>query len=803
VSPRLLRAAPVGAVLAVLALTAASPAIGAGTLPIASDGPATSPDTGIAELLGFRAADHTGLTGHLPEVQHNVERVGRLQLTAPFGDVAPEQIADVAVYKNAAYLNSWATPVATAADTCQRGGFFSVDISDPADPEQLAFVPALPGNYHGEGAHVMTFPDGRDVLAVNNEFCTPGTTVPAAGGGFALYDVSNPAAPELLVDAAGDYGDVGSLVCCSPSAPGATPNVAVAHQYHSVVMWEDDGRVYLIGVDNDEQAQTDVDVFDITDPRAPVAVREYDLDQEFPILDGPEDGLGNNVLLHDMVVKEIDGIQMLLASYWDGGYVLLNIEDPANPTYVGDTRFDDTDPLTGKTPPEGNAHQAEFSHDDEFILAADEDFDQFRFEGVVDPGPNQSLFRNAGVADEGPVITLETQFDGDTVFVGEGCDPAAIPPATNDVTIAVAERGTCGFQVKAENAEAAGYSMIYIFNNAIGANAQCDELLNMDFTAFGGEILALMVGRSVGFRMIGAYDPATYRCVDGNAAQSTPSPAAPRDGVPVSIDFPFDGWGYAHLFRVGAGKLTEVGRPYAIEEGIDERYANNFGDLSIHEFATDPQTNLAYASYYSGGLRVLSYGDSGLQEVGRYIDPSGNNFWGVEQFTSNGQRLIALSDRDYGLYILKYTGPGAPAPSPGTPQAQPGGGQTTTPPPAAAGDKTDPRLSLISNARQSLRALRSGGLKFRLRVDEGVRLEASLLGRLSSAKGSGRGKLRTLASATVARVNAQQTVTVTLRPNAAMRKRLRSEKALPGMLKLRAVDSAGNDATRTKTLRFR
>ena len=103
-------------------------------------------------------------------------------------------------------------------------------------------------------------------------------------------------------------------------------------------MWVDDGRVYLIGVDNNEQAQTDVDIFDITDPTAPVAVREYDFDDEFPaILDGDENGLGNNVLLHDMVVKEIDGIQTLLASYWDGGYVLVNIEEPAAPTYIGDT----------------------------------------------------------------------------------------------------------------------------------------------------------------------------------------------------------------------------------------------------------------------------------------------------------------------------------------------------------------------------------------------------------------------------------------------------------------------------------
>jgi hypothetical protein len=47
-----------------------------------------------------------------------------------------------------------------------------------------------------------------------------------------------------------------------------------------------------------------------------------------------------------------------------------------------------------------------------------------------------------------------------------------------------------------------------------------------------------------------------------------------------------------------------------------------------------------------------------LKETGRYIDEGGNNFWGVEQFTYRGNRLIAASDRDYGLYVFDYTGPG-------------------------------------------------------------------------------------------------------------------------------------------------
>ncbi|MDP8968337.1 MAG: hypothetical protein M3N04_07045, partial [Actinomycetota bacterium] len=128
----------------------------------------------------------------------------------------------------------------------------------------------------------------------------------------------------------------------------------------------------------------------------------------------------------------------------------------------------------------------------------------------------------------------------------------------------------------------------------------------------------------------------------------------------------FDGWGYAHLYDATTSELID---DFAIQEGIDERYASRFGDLSIHEFATDPSTNLAYAAYYSGGLRVLRFSRAaGLEEVGKFIDEGGSNFWGVEAFTdAAGNRLIAVSDRDYGLYILKYTGPGAVLARPAAP----------------------------------------------------------------------------------------------------------------------------------------
>jgi hypothetical protein len=127
----------------------------------------------------------------------------------------------------------------------------------------------------------------------------------------------------------------------------------------------------------------------------------------------------------------------------------------------------------------------------------------------------------------------------------------------------------------------------------------------------------------------------------------------------------FDGWGYTHLIRNTAGKMPTLDS-YAIPEALNPEYAFGFGDLSVHEFATDPTEYVAYSSYYAGGMRVFTFGDDQedpnkghLEEQGVFIDDEGSNFWGVEQFTLGNQRYFAGSDRDYGLQIFRYTGPGA------------------------------------------------------------------------------------------------------------------------------------------------
>ena len=220
--------------------------------------------------------------------------------------------------------------------------------------------------------------------------------------------------------------------------------------------------------------------------------------------------------------------------------------------------------------------------------------------------------------------------------------------------------------------------MAIIFNNTAGAPPRCEGLINMLVDPATIAIPALFVGRADALRILGTFDESTYQCT--GALTPTPgdtaAPPAGTQGLEIEVASDHDGWGYAHLYDAATSEELDA---FAIPESLDSRFAAGFGDLSIHEFATDPATNLAYASYYAGGVRVLRFSRAnGLEQVGSWISPDaegqgpGSNFWGIEQFTAaNGERLIAGSDRDYGLVILRYTGPGAIGPG-GIP-AGPGG----------------------------------------------------------------------------------------------------------------------------------
>ena len=623
------------------------------------------------------AHQHGDVSGHLRGSKKNVKLIGQLEPTGAFGPIAEGQIADLAVYKDYAYLNSWSEP------TCTKGGVYVVDIRNPKEPAEVAFIPALSGNYHGEGAHVISVSTKSftgDLLAVNNVFCTD---TPTVGGGFDLYDVTDPHNPQVLVQGAGDRGGEGQL-----NGPGATAN-----SYHSVFLWENDGKVYLVGTDNIEFH--DVDIFDVTDPTRPKAVREYDLLEEFPQIAETPAPNGNNVFNHDMVVKEVGGRDVLLDSYWDGGYVLVDVENPAKPVYIGDTDFGATDPLDGRlpnnAPPEGNAHQAEFSHDNTYFLAADEDFNPYRADQFFVEDDLASNERPAAEVGGGQsVASLGDQtLSGKVVYGGYGCpaDTTVVPLASDydevdlgleegDEKILLMQRGPTGDPSadyngngdlfddacfpgeKAAKAFDAGWDALVLVNRHTGSEATDTPFCGSGAYEADKPMVTICTTHAAYHELFGTTPEF------GFPYSSTDAPAiGAASAKRVRATSVFDGWGYAHLYEVGSNKLTRIDS-YAIPEATDPDFAFGFGDLSIHEFATDPTQNRAYISYYSGGVRVVDFGSGGIEEVGHYIDRGGNNFWGVETFAPSspqagdlrGKRLFAGSDRDHGIFIFQYTG---------------------------------------------------------------------------------------------------------------------------------------------------
>jgi PA domain len=586
---------------------------------------------------------HGSNEGHLPPVQNNVELIGKAEVTNPTpGQTNDGRVADVFAHGDYAYLTAFREP------TCENAGVHVVDIHDPANPFEVtdAFMPTSVGSFAGEGIQVVSVDNeffSGDLLIHQNETCPFGPPPPSAlqSGGISLWDVTDPTNPEPVTLHTGDF----------EGGINEGPN-----QTHSMWAWfnEFDGRLYVVLVDDEEL--TDVDILDITDPFNPVLVNDtLDLAELFGV-DQAEPAHLQSVFSHDMYVVKVGQRYVMNMSYWDGGYVLLDVTDPrpGQVSLIAESDFallDEERLARGQEiAPEGNAHQSELSPDRNFLIATDEDFNPFAVTGSIETGPHAGFQYRANSANATPPIEEGTEISGAPTFVGLGCgvtNPGSVPPGTG---VALIERGVCSFQEKLDSITAAGYSAGIVFN---AVRPDCAGLVTM---AAEGTIPFVFVSRDVGLRLLGQTIGADV------CTQASPPAGSPT--ATTTIASVFDGWGYVRLFQTDiprqrgrTGSIQQLDT-YAIPEAQDPAFATGFGDLSIHEVAIDPDEKLAYFSYYAGGFRVASYDHDRLEEVGAFIDEGGNNFWGVEIWhDENGEKFVLASDRDFGLYIFQYTGP--------------------------------------------------------------------------------------------------------------------------------------------------
>jgi hypothetical protein len=598
---------------------------------------------------------HPGGEGHLPPGSENMRLVGQLELTEVEGG-----IADVAAFGQYAYLNTFSPEC--VGNGGAGTGVHIVKIQNPAKPKKIGFIPAHPNSYTGEGIHVVranTPSFTGQLLIHNNETCNAAEFAPS---GASLWDVTDPKNPQPL---SLNFGD-------------ADPAVAnqTYHTTHSAQLFVQkkvlDGKDRVIAVLQDNQDLADVDIFDVSNPTAPVMLTEQGL-ESWPGAQGSYAN-GDTVFHHDMQMKRIDRHDYLLVSYWDAGQVLLNIDDPANPVFVGDSDYRFPDPLMPQFEiPEGNSHQSYWSADNDFIISTDEDFSPFRTNFELTSGPNAGVY-GAGEFGFTPLIASQPgeMVAGPTVFGGRGCfaagpnagpdavgDPqpppaSAIPAGPDEEKTVVFSRGGCFFSTKIAAGQDLGYDVVIIGQSHAGTR---NGLLPDGFFCGGQghdydeQSPALCIGHRAMHLMFN--DTPEYTGAEGGDI-----PVGTL-GESYTASTEFDGWGYVQLHDARDPDL-EIIDSYAVPEALDEGFAETWGILSVHEVKTDPRPNkrLAYISYYNAGARVVEFSDAGLEEVGFFIDEGGNHFWGTfpHQFQGQGAPFLLFSDRDRGLYILRYTG---------------------------------------------------------------------------------------------------------------------------------------------------
>jgi hypothetical protein len=629
-----------------------------------SHGAAVGPDDGAAKNHLDGHQQHGPSTGHLPGSSENVELLGSVKLTAHEGDISDVSALQAQDGRWFAYLGDWGAH-------CETGGVRVVDVSDPANPRRAGFIESPGFGYVTEGVHALHLDTAAftgDVLVISNEWCRTSPEPENNPGGITIWDITNPESPQLLVQAVGDFDVHGDR----------------ANESHSAIAWDAGDRAYVAAIDNEELE--DVDLFEITDPRNPVLLSETRLPGVVV------DAYGQEKTSHDYdVLRFPDGSWHLMVSDWDAGWIDVDVTNPSNPTIVGDFDYAECDQVVATAcPPEGNAHQGEWNSDGSVFVGTDEDFSPFRTPVTVVDGPLAGQQVDAGEFSFTKQVASfpDELVNGPTVFGGYGCpgdpvpNPSVLGPlGADEEAIIVFQRGpvndpnapgeACFFSDKIRAGEEAGYDVVLVANHHAGAQGgetPAAFLCGSQGSPVLGTAAGLCIGHEFMHEAFGRTPDFTLPYPEGDPGDLEPNVGdlGPR----IRAQSEFDGWGYARVVDTStAGAPTEVGQ-ITIPETADPAFAAGFGDLTVHEVEVprgDPNEggpapdddNLAYFSWYAGGFRVVDISDpTNPTEVGHYIDPNGNNFWGVALAEDqNGDRVVLASDRDFGLFIFRYTGP--------------------------------------------------------------------------------------------------------------------------------------------------
>ncbi len=544
-------------------------------------------------------ATHSGQNPPEPEPSPTLDLLGQFEVNID------GLTTDVWAHGNYAYIGSFSNPLCSFDLT----GVRIIDISDPTNPSLAGFIQDKMGTRTNDVkvANISTPHYNGDILVLTNEECglslprlnSNGMAAKTRGGqgGISIWDVTDPTQPRALKQ---NFLDKSNGI-------------------HNTFIWQDGNQAYLIAVDDVDVRDTII--VDITKPYSPKEIGRVG-PPDWPDLDDSEIE-GSAVFLHDVWVQ--DGIAYL--SYWDAGLVLLDVSDPANPVFLGDSTYPNPD-LSG-LPPEGNGHVAVPNADGSLVIFGDEDTTK----ATTFLQTTAGTFK-IGVALFGPdpITTfpnLPVHWTG-----GDGCAIGDFDRPASGAEIALIQRGGCFFSTKAANAQALGYSAYIVANDAARGNG----LINM--SAGTNDVITI---------------PGVFVGYDSGEAMK---PGASVLGLAETPD----GEGFMRVMDVtDPSNMVQVGS-FATERTLPPYNLAASGTRDAHNVVVDGE--LAYWAWYYEGIRVVDFSDcdagDGFEgcspvEVAHYgggADPD-DTFWGVYVHTlPSGQKVVLGSGRNHGLYIF-------------------------------------------------------------------------------------------------------------------------------------------------------
>jgi hypothetical protein len=114
----------------------------------------------------------------------------------------------------------------------------------------------------------------------------------------------------------------------------------------------------------DDDGEGDFRLIDITDPANPMSVSDWGIqDAGGPFYDGQ--GCDADPNYGHGAEPSADG-RLVFLSYWDSGFIRLDLTDPANPVFTGRTVY----PANA----DGDAHSSQWDEGRQLLFSADEDF---------------------------------------------------------------------------------------------------------------------------------------------------------------------------------------------------------------------------------------------------------------------------------------------------------------------------------------------------------------------------------------------------------------------------------------------